>query len=106
MKTEKRLHEGWKALWLAIAGGLAITLTWNVLMLGLNGFSYLGLLTPFIFKPIGKSEPIPLICPACETEYKIVTIEVRDVQQGRIHCLNCDACFPLARGTLPLSTSL
>jgi hypothetical protein len=40
MKTEKRLHEGWKALWLAVAGVLAITLTWNVLMLGLHVFSY------------------------------------------------------------------
>ena len=35
-----RLHEGWKALWLAVAGVLAITLTWNVLVLGLHGFSY------------------------------------------------------------------
>jgi hypothetical protein len=33
-------HEGWKALWLAVAGVLAITLTWNVLMLSLNGISY------------------------------------------------------------------
>ena len=40
MKTEKRLHEGWKALWLAVAGVLVITLTWNVLMLGLKGISY------------------------------------------------------------------
>jgi hypothetical protein len=40
MKIEKRLHEGWKALWLAVAGVLAITLTWNVLMLGLHVFSY------------------------------------------------------------------
>jgi hypothetical protein len=40
MKAEKRLHEGWKALWLAVAGVLAITLTWNVLMLGLHEFSY------------------------------------------------------------------
>jgi len=47
---------------------------------------------------MSKSEPIPFICPACETEYKIVTIEVRDVQQGRIHCLNCDALFPAGEG--------
>ena len=40
MKTEKRLHEVWKALWLAVAGVLVITLTWNVLMLGLKGISY------------------------------------------------------------------
>ena len=33
-------HEGRKALWLAVAGVLAITLTWNVLMLSLNGISY------------------------------------------------------------------
>jgi hypothetical protein len=36
----ERLHEGWKALWLSVAGVLAITLTWNVLILGLHGFSY------------------------------------------------------------------
>jgi hypothetical protein len=35
MKTQNRLHEGWKALWLGVAGVLAITLIWNVLMLGL-----------------------------------------------------------------------
>jgi len=33
-------HEGWRALWLAIAGAMAVTLTWNVLMLTLNGISY------------------------------------------------------------------
>ena len=33
-------HEGWRTLWLAIAGVMAITLTWNVLMLSLNGISY------------------------------------------------------------------
>jgi hypothetical protein len=33
-------HEGWRTLWLAIAGVMAITLSWNVLMLSLNGFSY------------------------------------------------------------------
>ena len=40
MNTEKFEGEGWRSLWLAIAGVLAITLTWNVLMLGLNGISY------------------------------------------------------------------
>ena len=42
MKTERFAghHEGWRALWLAIAGVMAITLTWNVLMLSLNGISY------------------------------------------------------------------
>jgi hypothetical protein len=41
MKTEKvGHHEGWRTLWLAIAGVMAITLTWNVLMLSLNGISY------------------------------------------------------------------
>ena len=33
-------YEGWRTLWLAIAGVMAITLTWNVLMLSLNGISY------------------------------------------------------------------
>jgi hypothetical protein len=33
-------HEGWRTLWLAIAGVMAITLMWNVLMLSLNGISY------------------------------------------------------------------
>jgi hypothetical protein len=33
-------HEGWRTLWFAIAGVMAITLTWNVLMLSLNGISY------------------------------------------------------------------
>jgi transcription elongation factor Elf1 len=45
-----------------------------------------------------KSKPIPFTCPACEAEYKIVAIEVRDVQQGRIACLNCDALFPAGEG--------
>jgi hypothetical protein len=42
MNTEKFEgdHEGWRTLWLAIAGVMAITLTWNVLMLSLNGISY------------------------------------------------------------------
>jgi len=33
-------REGWRTLWLAIGGVMAITLTWNVLMLSLNGISY------------------------------------------------------------------
>jgi hypothetical protein len=33
-------HEGWRTLWLTIAGVMAITLTWNVLTLSLNGISY------------------------------------------------------------------
>ena len=33
-------HEGWRTLWFAIASVMAITLTWNVLMLSLNGISY------------------------------------------------------------------
>ena len=40
MNTEKFDGEGWRTLWLAIAGVMAITLTWNVLMLSLNGISY------------------------------------------------------------------
>jgi hypothetical protein len=40
MNTEKFEGEGWRTLWLAIAGVMAITLTWNVLMLTLNGISY------------------------------------------------------------------
>ena len=33
-------HEGWRTLWFAIAGVVAITLAWNVLMLSLNSISY------------------------------------------------------------------
>jgi hypothetical protein len=33
-------QEGWQTLWFAIAGVMAITLLWNVLMLSLNGISY------------------------------------------------------------------
>jgi hypothetical protein len=42
MNTEKfeGHDEGWRTLWLAIAGVMAITLTSNVLMLSLNGISY------------------------------------------------------------------
>jgi hypothetical protein len=40
MNTEKFEGEGWRTLWLAIAGVMAITLTWNVLMLSLNGISF------------------------------------------------------------------
>jgi|ERR1700745_683883 hypothetical protein len=42
MNTEKfeDHREEWRTLWLAIAGVMAITLTWNVLMLSLNGISY------------------------------------------------------------------
>jgi hypothetical protein len=42
MNTEKfeDNNEGWRSLWLAIAGVMAITLTWNVLMLSLGGISY------------------------------------------------------------------
>ena len=39
MKTEK-LHEGWRALWLAIAGVMVVMLIWNVVMFSLNGISY------------------------------------------------------------------
>jgi hypothetical protein len=38
-KFEAR-HGGWRTLWFAIAGAMAITLTWNVLMLSMNGISY------------------------------------------------------------------
>jgi hypothetical protein len=40
MNTEKFDGEGWRTLWLTIAGVMAITLAWNVLMLSLNGISY------------------------------------------------------------------
>jgi hypothetical protein len=33
-------HEGWQTLWLAIAGVIAIMMTWNVLMLSFIGISY------------------------------------------------------------------
>jgi len=45
-----------------------------------------------------KSEPIPFTCPSCEAEYKIVTIEVCDVQQGKVRCLKCDALFSAGEG--------
>jgi hypothetical protein len=35
MKTEK-LHEGWRALWFAIAGVMAIMLIWNVIIFSLS----------------------------------------------------------------------
>jgi hypothetical protein len=50
------------------------------------------------FLPMSKSEPIPFNCPACEAEYKIVTIETCDLQQGRIRCLKCDTPFPAGEG--------
>ena len=42
IKTEKfeGHQEGWRSLWLAIAGVIAIMLIWNVVMLSLNGISY------------------------------------------------------------------
>jgi hypothetical protein len=42
MSTEKfeGHQEGWRSLWLAIAGVIAILLIWNVVMLSLNGISY------------------------------------------------------------------
>jgi CHASE1-domain containing sensor protein len=42
MNTEKfeSHQEGWRSLWLAIAGVIAIMLIWNVVMLSLNGISY------------------------------------------------------------------
>ncbi len=42
MNTEKfeGQREGWRTLWLAIGGVMAITLAWNVLMMSLNGLSY------------------------------------------------------------------
>jgi hypothetical protein len=38
--SDQARDEGWRNLWLAIAGVMAITLTWNVLMVSLNGISY------------------------------------------------------------------
>jgi hypothetical protein len=42
MRTERFAghREGWRTLWLAIAGVMAIMLTWNVLVLSLNDISY------------------------------------------------------------------
>jgi len=40
VNTEKFEGEGWRTLWIAIVGVMAITLTWNVLMVSLNGISY------------------------------------------------------------------
>jgi predicted Zn finger-like uncharacterized protein len=53
-----------------------------------------------LFFPMSKSEPISFNCPACEAEYKIVTIEVCDVQQGKVRCLKCDALFPAVEGSV------
>jgi len=47
---------------------------------------------------MSMSEPIPFTCPACEAEYKIVTIEALDVQQSKICCLKCEVMFPAAEG--------
>jgi hypothetical protein len=49
---------------------------------------------------MSQSEPIPFRCPGCEAEYKIVTVEVCDVQQGEVHCLKCDAMFPAGEGRI------
>jgi len=51
-------------------------------------------------KELSKSEPIPFTCPSCEAEYQIVTIEVCDVQQGRISCLKCGFPFPVGEGNV------
>jgi hypothetical protein len=42
MDTEKfeDHRDGWRTLWLAVAGVMAMTLAWNVLMLSWNGISY------------------------------------------------------------------
>ena len=40
INTENFDGHGWRTLWFAIAGVMAITLAWNVLMLSLNGISY------------------------------------------------------------------
>src|SRR5262249_39057403 len=45
-----------------------------------------------------QSKPIPFRCPSCEAEYKIVTIELSDVVDGRIRCLRCDARFTAGEG--------
>jgi len=47
---------------------------------------------------MSKSEPIHFSCPSCEAEYKIITIEVCDVQQGKLRCLKCDALLPAGEG--------
>jgi hypothetical protein len=45
-----------------------------------------------------SKKPIPFSCPSCDAEYKIVAIDVCDVQQGNIRCLRCDALFPAGEG--------
>ena len=45
-----------------------------------------------------KLEPIPFNCPSCKAEYKIVSIEACDVQQGKVRCLKCDTLFPAGEG--------
>jgi hypothetical protein len=53
---------------------------------------------PVPFLTMSQSEPIPFNCPSCEAEYKIVRIEVCDVQQGKLRCLRCDALLPAGEG--------
>jgi predicted RNA-binding Zn-ribbon protein involved in translation (DUF1610 family) len=51
-------------------------------------------------KELSKSEPIPFSCPSCKAKYQIVTIEVCDLQQGRISCLRCGFPFPAGEGNV------
>ena len=47
---------------------------------------------------MSKLKPIPFSCPSCDAEYKIITIDVCDVQQGKVRCLKCDTLFPAGEG--------
>ena len=47
---------------------------------------------------MSQSKPIPFRCPRCEAEYKIVTIETRDLVDGKVRCLKCDVLFHPGEG--------
>ena len=56
------------------------------------------MLRTMTLEELSKSEPIPFTCPSCEAEYKIVTIDACDVQQGKVRCLRCGFPFPAGEG--------
>jgi hypothetical protein len=50
-----------------------------------------------------NSEPVIFVCPSCEAEYKIITIEApSDTPRSKIGCLRCDALFPSGEGSVVL----
>jgi hypothetical protein len=64
-------------------------------------YASLSLLLPSTFPfsaTLFNNEPISFRCPGCEAEYKLVTVEVCDIVQGKIRCLKCDALLPAGEG--------